>query len=160
MSAAAAKTITIAPVKKSIRVKASQARAFEVFTQGIGCWWPKDHGIGKKPMQEMVLEGKLGGRWYELSQDGSQATVGHILAWQPPHRFVVTWEISCNWEPDPGMGSEVEVRFTAESADTTLVELEHRLFERMGAEPGAKIRNDVDRGWPAMLEIFRREVEK
>ena len=156
----AQKTVTIAPVRKSIRVKANQSRAFEVFTAGIGRWWPKNHGIGAAPMQEMVLEPRLGGRWYELAVDGSEATIGHILAWEPPHRFVVTWEISCNWKPDPGPGSEVEVRFTAEAEDTTLVELEHRLFERMGAEPGAKIRKDVDGGWPGVLALFKAEMER
>jgi hypothetical protein len=30
------RTITIAPVRKSIRVEASQAHAFEVFTSGLG----------------------------------------------------------------------------------------------------------------------------
>ena len=40
-----------------------------------------------------------------------------------------------------------------------LVELEHRKFERMGAEGGAKMRKDVDGGWPRMLEHFKREAE-
>ena len=152
--------ITIAPVKKSIRVKTGQSRAFEVFTAGLGRWWPKKATIGTSPMQAMVIEPRLGGRWYERGEDGSEATVGRILAWEPPRRFVVSWEVSCKWKPDPGLGSEVEVRFTAEGNGATLVELEHRLFERMGDEAGAKIRNDVNGGWPGMLEAFKAEVEK
>ena len=31
-------TVTIAPVRKSIRVNASQAHAFDVFTSGLGRW--------------------------------------------------------------------------------------------------------------------------
>ena len=53
----------------------------------------------------------------------------------------------------------MEVRFIADGADATRVELEHRKFERMGAEQGESMRKDVDRGWPGMLERFRTEAE-
>jgi hypothetical protein len=36
--------IIIAPVRKSVRVKAPMARAFDVFTSGLSRWWPLDHG--------------------------------------------------------------------------------------------------------------------
>jgi uncharacterized protein YndB with AHSA1/START domain len=85
------RTVTIAPVRKSIRVNANQAHAFEVFTSGLGRWWPRTHTIGKPPMQTAVLEPRLGGRWYELSADGSQADVGKVLVWEPPERFVISW---------------------------------------------------------------------
>lgn len=151
--------IEIEPVRKSVRVTASQARAFEVFTSGLGRWWPRDHGIGRAPMKTMVFEPRLGGRWYELAEDGSQADVGRILTWEPPHRLVVSWNINAQWKSDPTMGSEVEVRFVAEGPRATLVELEHRKFETMGAEAGASLRKDVDGGWPGMLEHFRKAVE-
>ena len=38
--------IIIAPVRKSVRVKAPVARAFDVFTSGLSRWWPLDHGVG------------------------------------------------------------------------------------------------------------------
>src|SRR4029077_11422194 len=78
------RTVTIAPVRKSIRVNANQAHAFEVFTSGLGRWWPRTHTVGKPPMRTAVLEPRLGGRWYELSEDGSQADVGKVLVWEPP----------------------------------------------------------------------------
>jgi uncharacterized protein YndB with AHSA1/START domain len=152
-------TITIAPVRKTIRVNASAARAFEVFTAGLGKWWPRDHGIGKLPMKEPVMETRLGGKWYEVAEDGSRADVGEIIVWEPPQRFVMTWDINSQWKPDTTVGSEVEVRFIAESAGVTRVELEHRRFEQMGAEGGTKMRGDVDRGWPGMLERFRAHLE-
>ena len=152
-------TIIIAPVRKSIRVNADQARAFEVFTSGLSRWWPRDKGIGKKPMKAAVMETRLGGRWYELSEDGVQTNVGKIVVWEPPQRFVMTWDINSQWQPDITVSSEVEVKFTAEGANATRVELEHRKFEQMGAEPGEKMRKDVDGGWPGMLERFKREAE-
>ena len=153
------RTISIAPVRKNIRVHASQARAFEVFTSGLGRWWPLKAGIGKTPMKAMVLEPHLGGRWYELAEDGSQADVGRILLWEPPHRFVVSWDINAQWKPDRTVGSEVEFRFVADGPDATFVELEHRKFEPMGAEAGASMRKDVDGGWPGLLELFRKAAE-
>jgi uncharacterized protein YndB with AHSA1/START domain len=152
-------TITIAPVRKSITVKANQAHAFEVFTSRLGHWWPHTHTIGKPPMKTAVLEPRLGGRWYELSEDGSQADVGRILVWEPPQRFVMSWDLSSQWKPDTTVSSEVEVKFTAQGPNETLVELEHRKLERLGAEGGAKMRKDVDGGWPGMLEHFKRAAE-
>ena len=152
------KTVTIAPVCKSVRVKASQAHAFEVFTAGLDRWWPRKGTIGTSPLKTATIEPRLGGRWYETGEDGSEATVGQILLWDPPNRFIVSWDINHRWKPDTTVGSEVEVRFTIEGPDATLVELEHRRFERMGAEGGASLRKDVDGGWPGILERFRAEA--
>jgi len=152
-------TVTIAPVRKSIRVNASQGRAFDVFTAGLGRWWPRKVTVGKSPLKTAVIEPRLGGRWYELREDGSQTDVGKVLVWEPPQRFIVSWDFNSRWEPDTTMSSEVEVRFIAEGADATLVELEHRKFERLGAEGGASLRKDVDGGWPGILDHFKREAE-
>jgi uncharacterized protein YndB with AHSA1/START domain len=152
-------TVTIAPVRKSIRVNASPAHAFEVFTSGIGRWWPRNKSIGKAPMKMAVIEPRLGGRWYELAEDGSQADVGRISVWEPPKRFVVSWDINSQWKPDTAVSSEVEVTFTPDGPNGTLVELEHRKFEQMGTEAGASMRKDVDGGWPGMLEHFKKEAD-
>ena len=152
-------TITIAPVRKSIRVNASQAHAFDVFTSGLGRWWPLDHGIGKAPRKAAVMETKVGGHWYELAEDGTRTNVGKIIVWEPPKRFVMTWDINSRWQPDTTIGSEVEVRFIPDGADATRVELEHRKFEQMGAEAGESMRKDVDGGWPRLLETFKQHAE-
>ncbi len=150
------RTINIVPVRKSVVVQATAARAFEVFTAGIDRWWPKSHGIGSAPVRASIIEPFVGGRWYTTCEDGSEAVVGHVLVWQPAERFAVTWEIGANWKSDPRVAftSEVEVLFIAETAARTRVELEHRNFERMGSDPGESLRKDVDRGWPALLELF------
>lgn len=152
-------TVKIAPVRKSIRVNASAAHAFDVFTSGLGRGWPRDKGIGKMPMKTAVMETHLGGRWYEMAEDGTQTKVGRIIAWEPPTRFVVTWDINSQWKPDETISSEVEVKFIPEGANATRIELEHRKFEQMGAEPGETMRRSVDGGWPGMLERFKSEVE-
>jgi uncharacterized protein YndB with AHSA1/START domain len=156
-----ATVIQIAPVRKTVRVKASPQTAFEVFTAGIDRWWPKTHDIGTAPLRESVIEPFVGGRWYSKHADGTEAVIGHVLVWQPAERFACTWEIGADWKSDArvAFASEVEVRFVAES-DGTRVELEHRNFERMGAAAGEKMRKDVDGGWPALLDLYAESTSK
>jgi uncharacterized protein YndB with AHSA1/START domain len=150
----------IAAVRKSVRVKAPIERAFEVFTAGLTRWWPFDHGVAKKPIETVLIEPRLGGRWLEISKDGTETPVATITLWEPPHRLVMVWQINAQWQPDATMKSEVDVRFSAEGADATLVELVHHKFETMGAEAGASLRRDVDGGWPGLLERFVEEAER
>lgn len=78
-----------------------------------------------------------------------------------PSDSCCTWEIGADWKTDSraAFASEVEVRFLAEDAGRTRVELEHRNFERMGP-PGESMRKDVDGGWPALLERYAQEMSR
>ena len=154
------RTISIAPVHKSVVVQATPERAFEVFTAGIDRWWPKTHGIGAAPVKESIIEPFVGGRWYARCEDGSDVVVGHVRVWQPGVQFVVTWEISADWKPDArvAFASEVDVRFVPDAAGGTRVDLEHRNFERMGGAAGETMRNAVDNGWPGLLNLYVAEV--
>ena len=156
------KSVQIAPVRKSIVVQATAQKAFDVFTAGIDRWWPKTHGIGEGPVLESVIEPFVGGRWYSRHAGGAEATVGHVLIWEPAQRFVCSWEISADWKPDSrsAFASEVEVRFVPEGPGITRVEVDHRNFERMAAPGGEKLRNDVARGWPTIMELFAAEVAR
>jgi uncharacterized protein YndB with AHSA1/START domain len=153
-------TITIAPVRKSVVVKATPQRAFEVFTDGVDRWWPRTHGIGATSIRRSIIEPFVGGRWYTQHEDGSDLVVGHVQAWQPGERFVVSWEVSATWKPDAraAFASVVEVRFTAEADGSTRVDLEHRDFERMGEQDGNIMRTGVDGGWPGMLALYANAV--
>ncbi|MEO8624642.1 MAG: SRPBCC domain-containing protein, partial [bacterium] len=106
-----AEETTDIPVRKSITVKASQQRAFTVFTEGLDTWWPREHHIGKSPMKTCLLEGRVGGRCYTEQIDGTECDWGSILVWEPPQRFVMAWQVSTTWqfEPDLAKSSEVEV---------------------------------------------------
>jgi len=116
-------------------------------------------GHRKMPMKTAMMETRLGGHWYELAEDGTRTNVGKIIAWEPPERFVMTWDVNSQWKPDATISSEVEVKFIPDGANATRVELEHRKFEHMGTEQGESMRRDVDGGWPGMLERFRQEIE-
>jgi uncharacterized protein YndB with AHSA1/START domain len=149
------KTIEIAPVRKSVVVDAAPARAFEAFTAGLDRWWPKSHTLAASPLRESIIEPFVGGRWYTKHEDGSECVVGHVSVWSPGERLVVSWEINGEWKPDARVEftSEVEVRFTAEGAGRTRVDLEHRNFERMESG-GDTMRQGVDSGWPAILADY------
>jgi len=148
--------IQIAPVRKQLVVKASQSRAFAVFTAEMSRWWPATHSILKSPLKECIVEPRVGGRWYTVGEDGSSCQTGYVIAWQPPEALVLAWQINADWQFDPDLVTEVEVKFIAEGAGLTRIELEHRYLERMGGK-AAEVRNAVDSpgGWGAILESFK-----
>jgi hypothetical protein len=152
--------VVIAPVRKTVHVRVPIEHAFEVFTSGLTRWWPHDHTVGKKPVRKVMLEPRLGGRWLEISEDGTETCDATIIVWEPPHRFVMLWQINAQWQPDQSMKSEVDVRFVAEGAESTRVELVHHKFETMGAEAGTSMRNAVDGGWPGLMQRFVEEAER
>lgn len=155
--------ITDMPVRKSILVQASAQRAFQVFTEGMDSWWPRSHHIGNSPMTRAVVEGRVGGRCYSQQENGTECDWASVLVWEPPHRFVMAWQVTPEWkyEPDLAKSSEVEVRFTGEPGGQTRVDLEHRYFARHGAG-GDSMRKQVGGpgGWSSLLEAFTPRVEQ
>ena len=143
-----------APVRKSVHVNASPEHAFDTFANGIGRWWPKTHKIGPAELDRPVIEPKPGGRWYELDVDGSKCEIGKVLAWEPPARQVLIWQLTPEFTYDPDLITEVEVTFTPEGSGTR-VDLEHRHLERVGEKADA-LRESVSGpgGWPALLQLF------
>lgn len=151
-------TIKPAPVRRSVTVKASPARAFEVFTQDFGRWWPRSHHIGKLPMASGTIEPKAGGRWFEICEDGSQCDWGKVLVWEPPQRLVLAWQLNASFQHDPSFFTEVEVRFT-QDGDATRVDLEHRNLERFGPD-AEKMAASIgsDGGWLSILQTYAAAV--
>jgi DNA-binding transcriptional ArsR family regulator/uncharacterized protein YndB with AHSA1/START domain len=145
-------------VTKTVRVNAPLAVAFEVFVGQE--WWPVDtHHLAEPHGSEVVLQPFPGGRWYERAADGTETDWGTVLAWQPPHRLLLTWQVSARWtyEEDPGRGSQIEVTFTAESPDVTRVDLTHRHLERYGLE-AERMRRILDGKGGEPLNAFARHI--
>ena len=78
----------VAPVRKSVRVRADAERAFRVFTERMDSWWPRTHHIGGSPMKEVVVEPRAGGAIYTKQEDGTNCPWASVVAWEPPRRFV------------------------------------------------------------------------
>jgi uncharacterized protein YndB with AHSA1/START domain len=147
-----------APVRKSIRVNATPDRAFDVFTSGIGRWWPKSHKIGQADLDRPVIEPRAGGRWYELDVDGSECELGKVAVWEPPSRLILIWQLTPEFRFDADLITEVEVTFTPDG-DGTVVDLEHRDLERMGDQAEAMAETvGGPGGWPALLQLFADET--
>ena len=156
-------SVTAPVVRRSITVRASAERAFEVFTSDMGSWWPRDHHIGKSPMKDIVFEEREGGRIYTQQMDGTDCDWGSVLAWDPPRRVLFAWRITNSWtyEPDLWKSSEVEVRFTPLGDDSTRVDLEHRHLERHG--PGFEAMHkgvDSPNGWTIVLDLYAASLAK
>ena len=142
-------------VTKAITVEAPIERAFSVFTEGFDSWWPRTHHIGDADLAEAVIEPREGGRFYERSVDGGECEWGRVLAWDPPSRVVLAWQLTSEWKYDRDFLTEVEVRFTAHGPARTRVELEHRNLERYGDDL-EKVRDAVgsDGGWGGLLRTY------
>ena len=144
-------------VRHEIVVEAPIERAFSVFTDDFGSFKPREHNLLGVDIAETVFEPRVGGHVYDRGVDGSECRWARVLAYERPHRVVMSWDVSPQWqvESDPEKTSEVEVRFFAESPDRTRVELEHRHLDRHG-EGWEQVREGVDSegGWPVYLRRF------
>jgi DNA-binding transcriptional ArsR family regulator/uncharacterized protein YndB with AHSA1/START domain len=145
-------------VTKSVVVDAEPARAFEVFLDQQH-WWPLGtHHMADSPAETVVLEPFIGGRWYERAGDGSETEWGRVLAFEPPHRILLSWRMSTDWghEADPSGGSEIEVTFLAEGQNHTRVVFEHRHLERYG-DDAQRMQAGLDRpnAAEAVVRAFR-----
>jgi hypothetical protein len=148
-------TATIAPVRKQITVHATQQRAFDVFTSGMGAWWNPGQHIGEAPFVDVIVEPHEGGRWMERDAEGTECQWGRVLAWEPPGRVLLAWQLDASWTYDPDLVTELEIRFVAEGPDSTRVELEHRNLDRLGdAAPSVRDSLDSPDGWNGLLAGF------
>jgi DNA-binding transcriptional ArsR family regulator/uncharacterized protein YndB with AHSA1/START domain len=133
-------------VTKSIVVDVPPKRAFDFFLQQER-WWPiATHHMAEPPGETAVLEPFVGGRWYERARDGSETDWGTVLAFEPPHRILLSWRMSADWtcEPDPDRASEIEVTFFPDGRNRTRVVYEHRHLERYG-DRGERMRDALER---------------
>jgi uncharacterized protein YndB with AHSA1/START domain len=143
-------------VRKVMSVKAPVEIAWRVFTESMGTWWPlANFKIGKAKAVDALIESRVGGRWYEQGEDGSTCQWGSVLAWEPPSRLVLSWDINADWQYDPDLKTELEVRFIQEGKDATRVELEHRRLDRYGARRD-EMRTifDTTGDWGRLLQAF------
>jgi uncharacterized protein YndB with AHSA1/START domain len=136
-------TVSVAPITKSVAIPRTPEEAFRLFTEGIATWWPLrgQHSIYGERAQGVVLEGRVGGRLYEVSADGEEGLWGTVVVWEPPTRFVCTWHPGRSEET----AQELEIRFLPED-EGTRVELEHR-----GWASSPEKRSSYDEGWDVVL---------
>ena len=139
-----------AAVQKSVTVECSAERAFRVFTEDVGSWWPfeKIHSVAEADVETVIIEGRAGGRFYERTKSGEEHLWGSVLVWDPPRRLVSTWH--------PGRGDEasqqLEITFTPDG-DATRVDLVHTGWERLGDRMAEAVAS-YDNGWETVLARY------
>jgi uncharacterized protein YndB with AHSA1/START domain len=134
-------------IQKSIRVERPPEISFRVFCEAISEWWPKGPSFNGKVLTGMIIEGRVGGRFFERYTDGTEYEIGRIIAYEPPARVGFTWRAP-SWDRP----TQVQIRFTAEGSGTR-VELEHSGWEE--AENIRETRKNYDQGWDFVLGHYQ-----
>lgn len=148
------------PVRQSTLVRSTRRHTFDTFVATIGAWWPvTPFSAGQDRVRDVTFERQTGGRVYETWTDGTEVDWGTLLAWEPPERFVMTWNIAAK--------TEVELTFAELGPALTRVAVEHRGWERLSDEeltkdcalPGGYFGGAFDKGWADILGCFAAAME-
>lgn len=133
------------PIRKTLTVPLDRQSAFDLFTDGIDRWWPKDtHSIAGSETRVSV-EPTEGGRVYETAPDGSEAEWGRVIRWEPGARVSLSWFVGTT----PDEATEVDVKFTQTDAGTR-VDLTHSGWAVKGAQ-AAEAKSNYTKGWDQVL---------
>ncbi|GAB2595245.1 SRPBCC domain-containing protein [Kribbella endophytica] len=138
------------PLVKTVVVPTAPERAFRLFTEEFGKWWPlATHSVRGDEATDVRLEGAVGGQIVEYDAGGPVGSWGTVSDWDPPHTVSFTWHPGS----DPKQAGRVTVRFRAKD-NGTLVELTHTGWERR--PDGAQVRENYDTGWDFVLRHFQQ----
>ena len=145
------------PIRGAVTVPIDPERAFELFTRGMGTWWPlEDYSRAVSELADegvradgLEFQARLGGSILEHLSDGRVLPWAEVTAWEPPHRVVIAWRPHSLPEPP----TELEARFTAVAAGTE-VEIEHRGWERTSPAFREELYEIYVRGWPGTLARY------
>jgi Activator of Hsp90 ATPase homolog 1-like protein len=141
------------PVRQSTMVRSDVGHTFDTFVRTIGVWWPvTPFSAGQERVRDVTFERRIGGRVYETWDDGTRVDWGTLRTWEPPERFVMSWNIT-------SVTTEVELQFTGLGPALTRVSVEHRGWEALTEEqlaadcalPGGYASGSFDRGWAHIL---------
>lgn len=137
-------------------VTVAPERAFQLFAQGLGGWWPAEYTWSGECLESICIEPFEDGRCYERGPHGFQCDWGRVLVWDPPRRLVFSWQIGPDRapQPDPAKAGEVEVSFTATKSGGTAVELEHRGFASLDGGSAYREALSAEAGWPYILSRY------
>lgn len=154
--------MNVEPIRRSVTVQRDVEHSFRIFTEQMGSWWPvEDHSRAASDfegqdvkVERVEFQAHAGGQVLEHLSNGQTLPWGDVLEWDPPRRFVLAWHPTFSERPP----TEIEVTFTADGGGT-LVELEHRGWERLGPD-AARLQGNYATGWITTLERFRAAAEE
>jgi uncharacterized protein YndB with AHSA1/START domain len=130
-------------IVKSVILACDPDRAFTLFTEQAGLWWPAARRHSKDANSTIRME--AAGRFYERSGDGTEVELGVVRAYEPPGRLLLDWY--------PGTGPElptrVEVTFEAVDGGTKVTTRHDR--GAAGDEVFERNAPAYDRSWGLVL---------
>jgi len=140
------------PIITTIEVPCSQEKAFTVFVNEMGSWWPLDKRSmsvmhTRKPSKSLRIEPKLGGKIVETGSDGAEYHWGTIRGYDPHDGIRMDFHMGLPAEN----ASLVEVRFTALKKDWTRVQLTQSNWEAFG-DLAEMMRGGYGSGWVIIFE--------
>jgi uncharacterized protein YndB with AHSA1/START domain len=147
----------IEPIRRTVTVRCDPERAFDLFTNQMGTWWPvEDYSRAVSEFEhedvkvtDLVFQARLGGSILEHLTDGRILPWAEVIAWQPPHRVLLSWRPHSAPEPP----TEVDVKFAEREGDT-LVDVEHRGWQRLSEQFREGLYEIYARGWSTTLQLF------
>ncbi len=105
-------------IVKSVVLNCSPERAFALFTQRAGEWWPANRRHTKDTSSTIHVEAT--GRFFERATDGTEVELGAVLLFAPDQKLVL------NWYPGTGPQHPTRVEVTFDVVDAgTRVTVEH-----------------------------------
>ncbi len=130
-------------IVKSVLLACAPDRAFTLFTEQAGLWWPAARRHSKDANSTIRME--AGGRFYERSRDGTEVELGAVRAFEPPRRLLLDWYPGTG----PDLPTQVEVTFEAVDGGTKVTVRHDR-----GAAGDAVFERNApayDRSWALVL---------
>lgn len=146
-------------VTKTVMVPADAGKAFDVFVARMGKWWPKSHSILQNEVQDVVVELKPQGRWYEHDGQGNEADWGYVKSFERGDHLLLCWQLTADWARDEALDTEVYVIFE-NKGDMTEVKLTHRLLENYGDRAAEmKAAFEAPNAWADMMISFAERFD-
>jgi uncharacterized protein YndB with AHSA1/START domain len=144
-------------IRYTLTVPVPPSDAFSLFARRLAEWWPREYTWSQNVLEDIGIEGRPDGLCSERGPHGFRCDWGRVLAWEPPGRLVLAWQISPRREPEPNpeRASTIELRFDAEAEHRTRVTMEHRDFDRHGEGAEAyRAALASEQGWPYILSRY------
>jgi len=144
----------IDPLHLDFELRCAADHAFEVWTTRPSLWWPSSHTVSTADGLSVTFEPRVGGRIFERTPEGVEHDWGEVTTWEPPLRLGYLWHL----RRDRADATDVLITFAPRGEDRCRVSIEHRRWERLGAD-ATRWRETNREGWGGVVPHFVAAAE-
>jgi uncharacterized protein YndB with AHSA1/START domain len=137
-------------------IKASPEQIFAALTTGVALWWGAGYLENRKLARDLVLEPRLGGRFYESWEDPSSDRDGALLGHVIQIRKAQVLKIAGHFGIEERCAHGVLSIWLRREEKGTRVELEHDAVGDIDDE----VRSTFTKNWQDLLEALKAQVER